>query len=152
MFGRLYTDNELIIASVARNMKQRCNNPNAIGYKHYGGRGIQFRFESVLAATKYIHTELGPRPSNEYSVDRKNNDGHYEPGNLRWATRTEQNQNKRRYAGAVYGDRLAKLRQDRPDYSYEGLRTLIKQGLTDADIIARPKPKSGRPKNTRPNV
>lgn len=44
---------------------------------------------------RYILKELGPRPSN-HSLDRIHNDGHYEPGNLRWSTQVEQMKNSRR--------------------------------------------------------
>lgn len=43
---------------------------------------------------EYIHMELGPRPEG-LTLDRRNNDGHYEPGNLRWATKSEQSYNRR---------------------------------------------------------
>jgi len=71
---------------------QRCNNPNDRGYKNYGGRGIKFLFTSFAQ----FYAEMGNRPSPAHSVDRINNDGNYEPGNLRWATRKEQNNNKRK--------------------------------------------------------
>jgi hypothetical protein len=76
-----------------RNAKHRCENRANVRYKHYGGRGIEFRFKSF----DEFFTELGPRPTPKHSVDRfPNNDGHYEPGNVRWATPKEQRANQRR--------------------------------------------------------
>lgn len=72
--------------------KARCNNPNVIQYKDWGGRGIKFRFQSF---DQFMEC-LGPRPIGGM-LDRINNDGHYEPGNVRWATRKQQNNNKRTY-------------------------------------------------------
>ena len=74
--------------------KGRCTNPNDNAYHNYGGRGIRFQFLSFAEFFK----EVGERPSSRYSLDRyPNNDGHYEKGNLRWATRKQQNRNKRPY-------------------------------------------------------
>ena len=70
---------------------QRCRNKNSQKFENYGGRGIEVRFGTFaefLAA-------LGPRPSSSHSVDRIDNDGHYEPGNVRWALPHEQASNKR---------------------------------------------------------
>src|SRR5262245_46745098 len=75
-----------------QNMKTRCTNRKNRAWKNYGGRGIRVlykNFEEFLA-------DLGLKPSPELTVDRINNDGNYEPGNCRWATYKEQNQNKRR--------------------------------------------------------
>lgn len=69
----------------------RCTNPNNPVFKHYGGRGIEFRFTSL---EQFIEV-LGRRPSPKHSVDRRDNDGHYEPGNVRWATKKEQANNRR---------------------------------------------------------
>jgi len=66
--------------------KGRCSS----NHPRYGGRGIEFRFKSFAE----FFAELGPRPSPEHSIDRLDNDGHYEPGNVRWATRKEQARNK----------------------------------------------------------
>ena len=73
------------------NAKARCTNPNNKMWKDYGGRGIEFRFKSFVE----FFAELGMRPSTKHTIDRIDNDGHYEKGNVRWASRTEQNRHKR---------------------------------------------------------
>lgn len=77
-----------------RHMLERCLNPDHPNYRYYGGRGItvcqrwQKSFETFVA-------DVGRRPTNNLSLDRINNDGNYEPGNVRWATRAEQTRNRR---------------------------------------------------------
>ncbi len=75
-------------------MKQRCYNQNDIGYKNYGGRGITV-CDRWLNSFENFFTDMGKAPSQNHSVDRKENNGNYEPSNCRWATAFEQNQNKR---------------------------------------------------------
>lgn len=70
--------------------KQRCQNHKSQQYYNYGGRGIKWLFNSY----EEIYAELGPCPKGK-SLDRKHNDGHYEPGNVRWATPREQQLNRR---------------------------------------------------------
>jgi hypothetical protein len=72
------------------NAKNRCTNPNSQRWYTHGGRGIKFLFNTF----EEFYAELGPRPSPAHSLDRENNDGDYEPGNVRWATRSEQQKNK----------------------------------------------------------
>ena len=75
------------------NMRQRCNNPKATRYERYGGRGIKV-CERWQNSFKAFLADVGPRPSDQHSIDRyPNRDGHYEPGNVRWATDIEQQQN-----------------------------------------------------------
>lgn len=69
-------------------------NPGHQAYVDYGGRGIQLH-PAWVHAFKAFYDHVGPRPSGEHSLDRVNNDGNYEPGNLRWATRAEQRANCR---------------------------------------------------------
>jgi hypothetical protein len=81
-------------------MIQRCYNPNNNKYEGYGGRGItvcnRWRFgENGKTPFECFLEDMGERPSPEYSIDRKNNSGNYEPSNCRWATRKQQQTNKR---------------------------------------------------------
>ncbi len=70
--------------------KNRCNNQSNHAYADYGARGIRFLFTSF----EQFYAEVGPRPPG-MTLDRIDNDGHYEPGNIRWTTQSEQNRNQR---------------------------------------------------------
>lgn len=83
--GKRHTDEYKIFY----NIKNRCNNPNTQDYKYYGGRGVELKFNSF----EEFLSEIGPRPSKKHSVGRIRNDGHYEPGNVRWETMTMQTNN-----------------------------------------------------------
>ena len=78
-------------------MISRCYNKNNWRYKYYGARGI-IVCESWKNFDNYyvwIKNNLGNKPDKSYSLDRINNDGNYEPGNLRWASKKTQSKNKR---------------------------------------------------------
>jgi hypothetical protein len=80
-------------------MLYRCYNSNSACYRHYGGRGIgvyELWRNSFVAYKKYIDA-LPHSGIDGLTLDRINNDGNYEPGNLRWATRSEQCLNQRRH-------------------------------------------------------
>ncbi len=76
-------------------MKDRCLNSTVRQYRNYGGRGIKV-CERWLGENGFRNflADMGPRPSDKHSLDRINNDGDYEPGNCRWATWTEQSNNR----------------------------------------------------------
>lgn len=78
----------------------RCHRPRSTRFAYYGGRGItvcdRWRFgEGDLTAFECFIADLGRRPRPDLSIDRIDNDGNYEPGNCRWATRAQQRANQR---------------------------------------------------------
>jgi len=77
-----------------KGMKERCYQPTHVGYKYYGARGVKVceRWRRRFAA---FLQDMGPKPSRAHTLDRKDTDGDYEPGNCRWATQVEQRMNQR---------------------------------------------------------
>jgi hypothetical protein len=127
------------VLNILSGAKQRCTNPNCSQYAGYGLRGIEFRFPSVRAGAEWLLKNIGPRPAGRFSLDRIDNNRHYEPGNLRWATYSEQARNKRTYIRTKAGERIRVLMQQRSDLTYETVRLWIKQGATDEEILGRTK-------------
>jgi hypothetical protein len=77
-----------------RNMISRCHCESHPRFKDWGGRGIAVcdRWRNSFHA---FLEDMGVRPSTKHSIDRIDNDGNYEPGNCRWATRSQQQSNQR---------------------------------------------------------
>ncbi len=85
------------VYQVWRNMIARCCNPKARGYKHYGGRGITVcdRWINTDSGFRDFESDVGCLSTPEHTLGRINNDGNYEPGNVRWETQKVQCRNKR---------------------------------------------------------
>ena len=81
------------LCRVFRNMVNRCTNSNRPGYKNYGGRGIKVCFESLDDFRDYVINELQIDPRG-LTIDRIDNDGNYEPGNIRFVTAKENCKNR----------------------------------------------------------
>jgi hypothetical protein len=83
-------------------MRQRCENTNNPNYRNYGGRGIRVcdRWKGPGGFERFL-ADVGERPAGRaarrtpWTLDRINNDGDYEPGNVRWATDEQQAKNRR---------------------------------------------------------
>jgi hypothetical protein len=118
-------------------MLQRCANPKNENFQNYGGRGISVcdrwreSFENFLA-------DMGERPTGT-TLDRKENDGNYEPSNCRWATRAEQARNNRRNINLTF-DGVTKCLTDwclEKQVNYNKVRRLIHRGMSPVDAWQR---------------
>ncbi len=120
-------------------MRQRCGNERHQAYARYGGRGITVcpqwtSFESFLA-------DMGRRPSRAHSLDRIDNDGGYEPGNVRWATRGTQNRNRRTNRVLVHDEEALCVSEwaERIGLTPEAILRRLKAGWSVSDAVTRPR-------------
>lgn len=90
-------------------MKRRCDNPKNKRYARYGGRGIIVcdRWKNF----KLFLEDMGSRPSPKHSIERRDNDGNYEPSNCYWATAVEQANNVCRNHLVTYNGKQLTLAQ-----------------------------------------
>lgn len=82
------------LGAVWRGMLVRCHDPRSDDFENYGARGISVCPAWRVSFWQFV-ADMPPRPSRQHSIDRINNNGNYEPGNVRWATPTEQGRNTR---------------------------------------------------------
>lgn len=88
------------IYDIWRNMIARCYDPNSTSYGSYGGRGITVCSRWLVGLPnkkphKLFTLDMGPRPSENHSLERINNEDNYYPANCKWATQQEQCRNRR---------------------------------------------------------
>lgn len=121
---------------VWQGMLGRCRNPNYKQWADYGGRGIRVceRWQKGYAA---FVEDMGPRPEG-YTLDRIDNDGDYEPGNCRWASRSWQQRNRRVARFCTIDGRkyrtieLAEL----AGLNVDSIRKRIERGLSYEEVIS----------------
>lgn len=88
-------DSKSRLFSIWAGMKKRCYYKKSIGYKNYGGRGIQVCYEWKNNYSAFKLWAMNNGYDESLTLDRVDNDGNYEPNNCKWSTVTEQNRNKR---------------------------------------------------------
>lgn len=119
----------------------RCQNPKDKDYRRYGGRGIEFRFATILDFIGYMYFSVGYRSGCGLSIDRINNDGHYEAGNLRLATKLEQTHNRSipvtTFEGAevTYLELYKEMKRRGSHMLVGGVRALVDLGYPGENII-----------------
>ncbi len=120
-------------------IKTRCYNSNDNGYKNYGGRGITMYepwINDFQAFYDYV-SQLEHFGEEGFSLDRINNDGNYEPGNLRWTTMKEQSRNRRTNVWVEYnGEQITLVEAaERSGIRYDVLHYRYKHGWAIEDLF-----------------
>lgn len=116
-------------------MCKRCNNPNATGYKNYGGRSIKVcdKWNKSFIA---FYKDMGPSYEEGLTIERKENDKNYEPSNCCWATRKEQ-ANNRRHSNTPYNSGVKNPKAKLTEQNIYAIRQLLlKENLTYKEIGA----------------
>jgi hypothetical protein len=123
-------------------MKTRCNNENDAFYESYGGRGITYcaQWEDFVNFAR----DMGIKPGSEYSIERIDNDGMYEPSNCKWGTRHEQSMNRRKFKNNSTGFRgvecikgrfIARVQFKNVRYKVGGTFATVEEAKTARDKI-----------------
>lgn len=110
-------------------IKNRCTNPNAVEYPRYGGRGITMH-PAWAADFAVFLADVGHKPDGMDSLDRKDNDGSYVPGNVQWATRKTQANNMRTNVRLTHEGQTKTMSEwaDALGISYETIQWRVRNG------------------------
>ncbi len=124
-----------------RNIKQRCYNSKFRQYADYGGRGIGV-FKDWLGRggfAKFLAC-VGKRPSDQYSLDRIDNNKDYEPGNVRWATWKSQNNNSRKNVFLTAKGKTQTMAQwsEETGIGESTIRSRLKMGWSEERAVTEP--------------
>jgi hypothetical protein len=119
-------------------MKTRCLNPNFKQFKDYGGRGIIIDPAWVMDFRVFLKA-VGSRPSPAHTLDRKDNTKGYEPGNVQWALRKEQNRNKRSNRLVEHEGRLVPISQAAEESGITPgvLKQRLNRGMSAAEALVK---------------
>ena len=127
------------VYKIWQGMKSRCYNRNHVSFKHYGGRGIAI-CERWLNDFAIFYADVGEPPSDRHTLDRRDANGNYEPGNCRWATWLEQVNNTRSNVLLTYdGETRTAAEWARiTGLNAATIRQRKKRGWTDTQILTTP--------------
>jgi hypothetical protein len=130
--GRSKTKEYVVYSSIIR----RCENPNQIGYKHYGARGIKMCPKWRSSFPEFLK-DIGKIPFKGAEIERNDVNGDYEPGNCRWATQKEQANNKRSNHFVSVGSERLTLQQwsEKTGVNAATIRHRLKAGWTSKDAV-----------------
>lgn len=117
----------------------RCEEERSKDYPRYGGRGIKV-CERWRNSFENFFADMGPRPSEEHSIDRIESDGNYEPSNCRWATKSQQALNKNTFRRIVHAGMSMTVSQwaKHTGISIATIKWRLKQGLSPDRVLALP--------------
>lgn len=146
---RLLNKEEKRLYSLWHSMRGRCNTPSVTFYRHYGGRGISVCPRWMESFENFI-TDVGLPPGKGYDLDRIDNDGNYEPGNIRWISHKKNTQNTRTNRPVtieIDGVKITKLASEWADEYGIARPTFCirmnKLGWTGLDLISTPQKSYG---------
>lgn len=127
------------------NMIERCTKPNHPHFKDYGGRGIRVH-QAWIGDFSAFYAHVGPKPGEKYSLDRADNNGNYEPGNVRWATGSQQAKNKRStHWIEIDGERKTVCEwAEAKGLHFTTICHRISRGMTERDAVLAPPRLTGR--------
>lgn len=125
-------------------MIRRCEDPKCNRFYTHGGRGITVAKE--WHSYPVFLADVGRRPSPKHQLDRQNNDGNYEPGNVRWATRKQQARNKRNNHLITFKGKTACMAEwaEKLGISRQSLRKRMISGWDLERILTTPKKTKGK--------
>lgn len=124
-------------------MKDRCFNPNNLHYAEYGGRGITVCDRWRDSFSNFI-ADMGDRKPG-LTIERIDNDGNYEPGNCKWATRKEQQRNRRVCNNLTFNGETLCVSEwaERIGLKHETLRGRLSRGWSVEKALTTPKLSQG---------
>ena len=122
-----------------KSMKNRCLNPNDPGYADYGGRGIGVHPPWIHDFMQFVK-DVGLPPSIDLDLDRENNNGNYEPGNVRWVPRVVNMRNVRNNKPITIDGvtKLASQWADEVGITRSTMSVRVKLGWTGRTLISKP--------------
>lgn len=117
-------------------MRQRCFNPKSKAYPRYGGRGVTIC--EAWGDYAVFRKDVGEPPEHGMTLERIDNNGNYEPGNVRWATRKEQANNRATNVVLTWKGKSMTLKQwaEHLGWKYGLIASRWKKGLRDAELFA----------------